>query len=359
MKPRLIIMVGSLMLAIFFLDRFLASLEHREITAQASSLYRNGEHLLAQGNFHEATVTLARAHSMVRQNQDYQLALARALHGAGRLQEAQSNVRDLLDVDSNSGPANLEMARLLVQTGDDRDAVAYYHRAIYGKWPGSDRGTEVRIELANFLARRGETRQLLPELLLLQDEVKEDSTAEKTLADLFLVADSPNRAAETYLSVLKRDPNNDDALLGLANAELASGDFSKAQSSLHRALRRKPDDSVLTSRLELVSKLTALDPTSRRLSSSEKIVRSDRLLQLTNEDLQRCAQSHPEEQTLAPLIAKADSQMNVKRRPVTNESAEALLDLAQGLWTARQRVCGAPNSQSSGLLLILMRKLQQ
>ena len=53
----------------------------------------------------------------------------------GKFDDAESNLKTLLEGDPNNGPANLLSARLMVQQGHIPDAESHYHRAIYGAWP--------------------------------------------------------------------------------------------------------------------------------------------------------------------------------------------------------------------------------
>src|SRR5262245_13642485 len=117
MKPGFIICLGVIMAGLFFIDKFLVGLERRELISEAGSLYGKGQQLLAGGQAGAAIGPLQRAYTLERDNRNYQLALARALFGAGRLKEAESQLRKLLDRDSNDAATNLTMARLQVRFG--------------------------------------------------------------------------------------------------------------------------------------------------------------------------------------------------------------------------------------------------
>src|SRR5205085_550993 len=149
---------------------------------------------------------------------------------------------------------------------------------------------EVRMELIDFLAESGERKQLLSELLLLQDAPSQDTATQKKVGRLFLLAGSPARAADTYRSLLRLDPDDAEAYFGLAEAELEEGDFQAAHASLRNALRRKPGDAEIQQRLQLASALSELDPTPRRLTSEDKYSRSTRILDLAKANLAECAQ---------------------------------------------------------------------
>jgi tetratricopeptide (TPR) repeat protein len=61
------------------------------------------------------------------------------------------------------------------------------------------------------------------------------------LGDVLLKANRPTDAARAYTGALERDSTNPYALLGLARCDLASGDRTRARSSLRDAVARHPD----------------------------------------------------------------------------------------------------------------------
>lgn len=356
MKPGFLLSVFGIMLGLLFIDKLLASIERRELITEAASLYRQGEELMAKGQAPAAIGLLRRSVTMARENRAYRLALANALLAVGRLDEARSDLEYLLELDSNAGSANLAMARLQAQLGNSRETEAYYHRAIYGTWPSAHQTIGIRVELAEFLAQKGEDRQLLSELLLLQGSSTDDRAVQLTIANLFLKAGSPTRAAQTYRSLLRRYPNDVEAYSGLAESELLSGEYGMAMSNLRRALHRSPGDSRLVERLELATNLSTLDPTPRRLTSREKYRRSLAVLELAKTAAAGCAKQPSAQPEIEPLLATATRPLNV-RRSVTNELSESLLDAATALWEAKTRLCGVSDSSSRDPLPVLMHKI--
>jgi len=356
MKPRLISLVIVIMASLFFLDRFLAGLEHAEVVNQARSFYAQGEALLSSGRAADAVPALQRAYALAREDRQYQLALAQALFSAGRLNEAESLLRQLLDRDSNDGPSNLLMARLEARSGDNQQAEAYYHRAVYGTWPSPERAYQVRMELAAYLANNGDQRQLLSELLVLEDSAPKDSAMQEKIAGLFLKAGSPPRAADAYRLIIQKHPDETAAYLGLADAELAQGDFRLTEASLRNALRERPDDQSIEDKLDFVRTLRDLDPTPRNLTSKEKLDRSLGLLDMVKTDLAECAESRHQTDRAEALLESAE-RMEKLKKPATNELAESVLSLAEQLWQMRKEVCGAPSPNSP--LPALMLKVVQ
>jgi tetratricopeptide (TPR) repeat protein len=285
-----------------------------------------------------------RAYTAERRNGTYQLALAGALVGAGRRDEAHAVLDAALRDRPNDARATLIAARLAREEGRNREAASFYHRSIYGDWSGAEvKGHRVaaRLELIEFLKRQGDKRQMLAELLPLEAETR-DVKLMRQAADYLVDAGSPRRAADTYRQLLADDPNNVALLSGLGRAELAAGDYGPAQRAFVRAFRLAPDNAEVRHGLELTSALSSLDPTSRRLASREKYARSSRVLQLALDN--SCAKE-------TEAAREACKQLAAKRADMTNEAAERQLQLALQIWRSRTPQCRGPQGELVGLMM--------
>jgi len=157
--------------------------------------------------------------------------------------------------------------------------------------------------------------------------------------------------------LLRTNPGYVPAYVGLGEAELAQGDFHRAQANFVEALRHNPGDANTISRLQFASSLSQLDPTPRRLSSRAKFERSSRLLELAESELSRCGPSNPEK--AQPLIDAAHQlQAENPKGPVTNEMAEARLALTEDLWRLRNESC-QQTPAANDPLPVIMHKLTQ
>ena len=160
-------------IAVFFLiDTVLSRTERSESRAAAARAYEEGTSLMKQGRFLDAVGQFDEAISLARENPAYPLARAQALLAAGHLPEAEDTLAELLQNNATAGAPNLAMARVLAKEGKFTDAVAYYHRAIYGRWtsePARNR-VQARSELVDFLMANHSTDGLLAELLPLEQE---------------------------------------------------------------------------------------------------------------------------------------------------------------------------------------------
>ena len=352
----LVIVIAIITGGLWSLDVFLARTDREAVQNQAKSLYTEGVLLLRQGQARGAVDLLRRANSMVRDNRAYQLDYVAALVGARRFDDADANLKSLLQSDPNNGSANLLSARLMVQEGHISDAESHYHRAIYGAWPENAPAhrLEVRLELVELLASRGQREELLAELLALESEAQGKTSILKQIARLYQVAGSPTRGANVYRELIQKDPDDIDAYEGLGGDELALGDYRAAQNAFLNANRRSPGNRTIQHDIGLLNAMASMDPTPRRLSSAEKFARSTEILQLTRDALKTCGNTV---ETLQ-MVDDCDKVLAKKAPPhVTNELAEARLALAEQLWQARIKTCGASTSEEEHALRLIMTKL--
>ncbi len=348
----LVIVIGGL----WSLDLFLARTDREAVQNQANNLYTQGVQLLQQGHARQAVELLRRANSLVRDNRTYRLDYVAALMAARKFDDAEANLKTLLDAEPNNGPANLSSAKLKVQQGHFPDAESYYHRAIYGSWPGNAPAHRVatRLELVELLASRGEKEELLAELLALESEAQGKPAILKKIASLYQLAGSPARGANVYRELIQSDPNNVDAYEGLGADELALGDYRAAMGAFLNANRRRTGDRTIQEDIALLNAMATIDPTPRRLSSAEKFARSTQILQLTRDALNSCAKTADARR----MVDDCDKLLAKQAPPhVTNEMSEARLALAEQLWQARIKLCGPSTSEDEHALRLIMTKL--
>ncbi|MCU1261826.1 MAG: putative system TPR-repeat lipoprotein [Bryobacterales bacterium] len=346
---RLILIVAAVMVVMYGIDKFLAGQERNEVRQDAHLAFAAGERLLREGKPNEAVLNFGRAHALQRSNPDYEIALASAQLAEGRIDTARNTLDNVLQDDSNNARANLLMARVMVAKQAFSAADSYYHRAIYGAWPANSQRerADIRLELADLLAKRGANEELLSELLLLQNEPATDPDREARVAALLLQAGTASRAADAYRALIHRDPENPAAFAGLAQAETLRGNYRAARSAYRSALRIDPGDAPLRGQQEMVERLANLDPTPRHLSSAEKYSRSLEILTLVNDELRACMHD------IAPVATPPKP-----KGAVTNELAESVLQNAERLWKARSDSCKQP-PEPFDPLPVLMKKLSQ
>lgn len=347
-SPGVTLVVFAIMAGLYSVDVFLARLEQREVGAEGRRRYAAGQQLIAQEQFGQAAEMLTQAHALERSNRNYSVALASALLAGGRTEGARSTLTEILQRDSNYAPANLWMARVEASDQHFREADSYYHRAIYGAWPANEpqERLKARLEVAGVLAAHGGNYELLSELLVLQNTAGSDPGVLKKVAQFYLQAGVPDRAADVYRSVLRHSPRDTEANAGLVKAELENGDYHAAHLAAVKAFLHAPNDLQLRHQMDLAGKLMSLDPTPRYLSATEKVRRATEILNLVRTEIAGCSAG----KTPAP----------VERTPksAAGEQAEENIALAEQLWETRRLVC-ASRIDPDDPLTLLFKKVRQ
>lgn len=362
-KLGIIVIVALVIAGLATVDRFLADLQDAEVQRTARQSYRDGLMLARNGKTDKAIEAFRKAHALERGRTEYELELIKALTEAGKPDQAELLMHEVLEREPNGGRANLLAAHIMIAKGKNDAAESYYHRAIYGEWPDNADAhrISVRMELADFLAARGKKQELLAELLPLQEQSAKDPAAERRIAQLFLAADSPSHAANEYRALIERDPRDASAYAGLGDAELRRGDYRSARDAFLSATARNPEDTSIRHRVEVSSTLYALDPTARRLTSVEKYRRSLRILDLARSELEACIAKHPtatSDNNAQQLLTSANDTVKEKApAAITNELAEHVLGLAEEMFQSRGKLCGAPDNDD--LLGLIMQKVAQ
>jgi tetratricopeptide (TPR) repeat protein len=356
-----VFVVAALMTGLYIVDKALASLETREVTAEARRHYAEGQSLLAAGKAAAAVDEFRHAHTLMRTNRDFDLALASAELTAGRPEDAEQMLSEILSRNSNDGRANFLMARVRVAQNRFNEAVPFYHRAIYGSWADGSNAdkTDARLELADELAKRGRSEELLSELLLLDAPSARDPKLARKVAALYLEAGSASRAEAEYRAMLKLNPKDPDAFLGLGETELRRGEYRLAHAAFGGALRYRPDDPKIAARMQLADQLAQLDPTSRRLGSEEKFRRSEEILYRVEDATLDCLKGQAVPPQLHDLI---DQSTKLRAQKLTampsNEAAEMRLEMAEQIWKARLQACPSQPAADDPLK-ILIAKMEQ
>jgi Flp pilus assembly protein TadD len=321
-------------------DGFLARIDRSETRTDARRLYKEGTRLIQQSQYLEAVDRFRSAVSAERTNAEYQRALSAALLAAGKPKDAEAVLTERLQRDPTDGSAALIMARALVQEGQLRAAISYYHRAIYGQWDNDAPGNRVkaRFELVDLLASHDAKQELLAELLPLQHEAPSDLATRRRIARLFTAAGSPSRAIEIFRAVLRQDNRDGDAYAGLGEAELERGNARRAAQYLETAARLAPADPKIANELALANQILALDPTQRGLSVEEQLRRSRSLLEQVVLAVDSCPAARDSLGLLQPDHG-ASAARRLRSAAARQQATESNLDLAEELWDSLRRHC--------------------
>lgn len=355
------VIIFFVLIGLYSTDRFLANLQRRELDVEGRRLYAAGQKSLADGQADKAVDALIRARALDRSNRTYAIALASAQMTAKQTDAARATLTEILQQDSNYAPANLLMARIMAGEQHFKEADSYYHRAIYGIWPvnQSQERLNARLEVADMLAAHGGSYELLSESLLLQNTSANDPAILKRVAALLMKAGSPDRAAAVYQSLLRLTPKDVDAYLGLARARMLTGDYRAAHLALIKAFVHNPNDVALRREMGLAGKLMSLDPTSRYLSSAEKLRRSSTILSLVRDEISACLATKSAPLDVRQALDDAGQMLGEKLHGApTNEMAEARLSMAERLWANHALVCASAPDPSDPAVLLL-KKINQ
>jgi tetratricopeptide (TPR) repeat protein len=327
-----VVLIGLLLT----LDLFLARIDLRESARHAASEYAQGLALLAAAQPARAGDHFAAALAIERDNVNYALALGEAQRRAGHADEAEITLRALLERVQNDGAVNLALARVLAGQGRVAEAKPFFHRAIYGRW-GADsvaRRADARFALIELLAKQGGGRDLLAELLPLEDVPADSIALRKRLGRWFLLGGSPVRAANMFREVLRRHPDDGEAFAGMGEAALAQGNFRTARADFGRAVELLPPDTLMARRLALADTLIALDPMARGLDAPERVARGRALLARMLGILDSCVSETPRPAAIAASAFIGDT---IQAGSTPAAQVDSVMTLAGQLWSTYAR----------------------
>jgi tetratricopeptide (TPR) repeat protein len=178
-------------------ERWLRSLEAQH-PGEANCLWLLGAALLDQGRIEDSIDLLERVLGAAADFPEPRVELARAYRRAGRVSEARTEVRRVLDKTPHHHRAWLAYGDVLVDLGQYQDARVAFERAQ-------------------------------------QTDPERPSVEEATAA---LLADDRRKAEEIFRQILRRDPSHVAALCGLAALSLAVDRPLDAERLLRHALRQ-------------------------------------------------------------------------------------------------------------------------
>lgn len=338
-----------------------------------------GETALHQGHATEAVAALRTALSY-HDDLQHQLLLAQALAQAGRTEEARNYFLTLRETRPGDGFINLQLARLTREQGDAQEAIDYYRASIFGTWQGDGtvRRREVRLELAGYLAQRGNTQSARDELLIAAGNAPESVENDLLFADRLQAIGDVGDALTFYKKALAASPHRREALVGAGRSAYALHDYAQASKWLTAALAEHGGHSAAEE--QETREITTLAANARRvpeLTLSRDLLATERAEHLlaaahiAQARLQGCLAAKatpapatpgasssvntpvdPALQGLKTRWAQAASQLNKRalQRDATLEDSTAQLIND----TEQQTVapCGAPTGDDALLLML-------
>ena len=341
-----LLILSAAAVVLFAFTGVLSAVNNRQRLAEAADWYRIAQARLEAGRAHEAAEALQRASAIDRGNQEYRLALARALAEAGDHEASRRVLVGLRALAPEHPDVNLRLARLEALRGNPGEAVRYYQSALYGQW-GADAAPlrqQVRLELVRYLLAQDQQSRALAELLVVEGNLPDDTGAQLESAALFAEAGDPRRALGLYARVLAREPHQAQALAGAGQAAFELGEYARAE----RYLRALPDATPELAELKQTAHLVrARDPLLPRLRFAERVRRLRENLQHAMMRLDAC--TDPAD----ALRAEARTlQAQLRRQaPQDVEMIEAGMDLVARIERVTER-CAPVEAIDRALVLI-------
>lgn len=353
--------------------------------ARGRKLYAQGVAAASAGRYDDAIAAFRAALTCDPANSQYQLSLARALRDSNdprRLDEAESYLLALWQRAPQDAAVNLALARVAAHRGSIEDAIRYYHNAMYGVWnrdPDSNRA-KARIELIEFLLKKGALANAESELIALSSSLPPDPLAHLQAAQLFEQAQDYYGALNQYREVLRLEPLNAAALAGAGEAAYHAGNYSAAQRYLLEALNANPQSASARELLESTNLILRNNPFHTHISDAERNRRLTAAFAQAENRLTQCAKqtgvdlnASRASAASAPAVTPASSQasqlaglqvrwMATKpdlehlRSAAETDLPDAIMDVVFQIEQQTSAICGAPQGVDLALLLISQKR---
>lgn len=229
----------ALFLVTFLLFRSFEN--HREDLGQRWAA--RGRTALQQGRPADAVVALRTALTY-REALPEQLLLAQALAESGHTEEAMNYFLNLRESRPGDGFINVQLARLARRQRDPQQAIDYYRASIFGDWQGDGtlRRREVRLELADYLAQRGNPSAARDELLIAAGNTPETAATDVLFGDRLAAIGDTSDAFGFYKKSLDEKPHQRDTLAKAGRLAYALGHYDEAYRLLTDAIAQKPEN---------------------------------------------------------------------------------------------------------------------
>ena len=358
-SPRLFAGVMAAMVALVLLMGFLNYFMRIQRTSRARANFEKAQELVKAGRYDDAIShyrdALSSSHSA-----EYRLALGEALTQAGNFAEAPIYLNEYLREKPGSGPANLALAHVAAQESRTEDAVAHYQRAIYGSWPADevDSRFNARLELIGYLEKAGRQQQAKAELLSAAAAIPPGNpAAAKRVGRMLIDLGILKNAEDLFRDLSRRNPQDAEALQGLADAEFTNAEYVDALGSYRRLLAIDPANPTAAERAAECGRILELFPAGRGLSPAERYSRSRNLLTATLDAVVRCSGGDDKlPSTMADAVREAKTELARKRRPTSfSDAADANMQLAEQLWSARLPSCVTDDAVARALAMVRTR----
>ena len=356
-------LVIAISAAFFALTWWVNSRYQLERAALARHWVKTGDDDFAAGKAAAAVEAYRAALQFDPNNSDLTLKLAESLARAGQEHQAQSYLLALLQEEPGNGPVNLALARLSARQQDTAAAMRYYHGAIYGGWFGQGEAMrrQARVELIDFLLSRKDLTDARSELIGITGDLPRDAVMVASVADRFVRAGDDQNALRLYREAISLHGESPAAFSGAGMAAFRLGDYRAAVEYLQRA-RAGGANGEVTTTLDTAGAVLDVDPFARGLSTSRRVERMRRMLEIAAARADACKPTAPPS-SIAPNVAGVVAQIDLAEqlalaRRQLDRAREIDPDIVDGLMKlvieAEQSSpgCPPPSPQDAAVALI-------
>lgn len=326
----------ALLVAALIFAGFVTSFYRQERNSYGQMHYDRGQALRAKGQPGEAAEEFRQALLFSPDKTEYRVSLGAALIAAGRLNEAQAHLEQLLQDDPTNGRLNVMLAEVAARRHRTQQAIDYYHRAVYEYWPtnqAADRRS-ARWELIGLLGQVGRRNEAVGELMQLYANAPADPKIRAKVGFLLLGYGAASEASQVFRDLARDMPQDPQAHKGLAEVYFAMGDFLSARHEYQRAARLAPKDSQIAEELGLTNSVVEVDPGLPDITSQERFRRSRNLLRRVLADLGGCAVNGDLAERLQGARKLLDSKQSIGE-----DVSLQLQNMSQQLWNDRASFC--------------------
>jgi tetratricopeptide (TPR) repeat protein len=359
-QPVIFAVLTVLAIVFFLIVTGLSRMYQSQRQALGTRWFTRGVAELNAKNYLPAVTDFRAALLYSRDNYDYQLNLAEALIGEGHTGEASAYLLNLWDREPDNGLVNLELARIAANQGKTKEAIRYYHDAVYAAWPSDqdENRHQARLELIQLLLRIHAYTDAQSELIALSENVGDEPKREELIGELFVQAQDYEHALGAFRITLRTDRHNQAALAGAGNAAFQLQRYQLAERYLQEAVAENPKDTQSASLLKTTEMVLHLDPFQRQISASERSRRVMDAFDIAGQRLEECPVQgtgvHP-----GGGVSGLNDEWNAMKPKITPrelrgnpELVDSAMDLVFRIERQSTLVCGTPSGEDLALTLI-------
>lgn len=359
-QPVIFVLLTVLAVVFFLIVTGLSRLYQSQRQSLGNRWFARGVAELHAKNYVSAVSAFRAALLYSRDDYSYQLNLAEALIGEGHTGEASAYLLNLWDREPDNGQVNLELARIATHQVRTKEAIRYYHDAVYAAWPSDqdDNRHQARLELIQLLLSTHAYTDAQSELIALSENIGDEPRREELIGELFLQAQDPEHALGAFHITLKTERRNQAALAGAGNAAFQLQRYQVAERYLQEATAENSKDTQSAALLKTTDLVLHLDPFQRQISATERSRRVVDAFAVAGRRLKSCPMQgnavHPGGS--AASLKDEWSTMKAKITPGELRGNPELIDSAMDLVFRIERqsglVCGTPTGEDLALTLI-------